>query len=749
MDAELLRVRLAADLPKPHILPVRDRAGFAAALQTGQFDVILTDHDLGNFDGFEALQMASRAAPNIPVIFVSGTMDDRLAVNSIKAGAADYIPKNQPFRLAAAVQRAVQDAKRRREDAEQPHRSREEFAAIVESSTDAVIGKNLDGIITSWNLAAEKIFGYREEEALGRSISMLLPPEQLEEENRIMERIRRGERVETFETVRMRKDAVLIQIAATISPIRNADGQVIGASKIARDITAAKHSEEALRTSENNYRLLFESNPTPIVLYERDTLAFLAVNEAAVRLYGCTREEFLKMTFNDIAIPEEVPGFVERLSQLTAEAGNSGIWRHRKKDGQLLEMEITSHAVVFDRKNAWLSLAIDVTERLNLEAQLRQSQKMESVGQLAGGIAHDFNNLLTVINGHAGLLLALPDLPQKIADPLKDISEAARRAAELTRQLLTFSRKNVLQPEIVELNEVVNNVSKMLRRIMGEDITLEVNPAPSLPAVKADLGMIEQIMLNLAVNSRDAMPRGGRLRIQTSSVIVDKAHVQQNPEASTGRYVCISFTDTGCGIAPENLPRIFEPFFTTKELDRGTGLGLATVYGIVKQHQGWIEVTSQVNQGATFQIFLPATSEAARALTHSSTEQRVIGGTETLLVVEDEAPLLKLMHHILGSYGYEVLGCSTGKAALEIWEANRRKINLLLTDMILPDGMAGPELAEILKISKPDLKVVYTSGYNTEKLARDFTLDRGANFIQKPFHARKLAETVYDCLNSK
>ena len=256
-------------------------------------------------------------------------------------------------------------------------------------------------------------------------------------------------------------------------------------------------------------------------------------------------------------------------------------------------------------------------------------------------------------------------------------------------------------------------------------------------------------MLNLAVNSRDAMPKGGKLSINTSSVMIDETQAQQNPEASTGRFVCLTFADTGCGIAPEILPCIFEPFFTTKKMDRGTGLGLATVYGIIKQHQGWIQVASQLGEGTAFQIFLPACGEKSGPLSQGSSEPRVIGGTETILVVEDELPLLKLIHHILESHGYMVLECTTGKSALENWEQRRRKIDLLLTDMVLPDGMTGPELAHTLQESKPGLKVIYTSGYDTQKLAKDLAVNDGSNFIQKPFHARKLAETVYDCLNNK
>ena len=507
-----------------------------------------------------------------------------------------------------------------------------------------------------------------------------------------------------------------------------------------------QHSLSLIQASENQYRLLFDSNPTPIFTYDDTTLAFVSVNEAAIRHYGYSKEEFLKLSLHDLAPPQDLPVFLDKLSQLAPGAGNSGIWRHRTKSGKFSEMEITSHHIM--PQKIYLSLAMDVTQRLSLEAQLRQSQKMDSIGQLAGGIAHDFNNLLTVINGHAGLLLAGEKLTTRGADSLKEIVEAGKRAGGLTRQLMTFSRKQEAHPQVVDLNEVVNHITKMLRRILGEDVALQVEFAPGLPSIKADLGMIEQVLLNLAVNSRDAMPRGGHLRISTSVVAIDAATARQNPEAATGQFVCLTFSDTGCGIAPENLGRIFEPFFTTKELDRGTGLGLATVYGIVKQHQGWITVQSRLQKGTTFQIFLPASADRGGALQMAPIEQKVIGGTETLLVVEDEAPLLKLMQHILESNGYKVLGCATGREALHIWGEHPKRIDLLLTDLILPDGMAGTELARILQLAKPGLKVLFTSGYNAERLAKEFPPGTHVNLVQKPFHARRLAEMVFETLNS-
>jgi len=508
-------------------------------------------------------------------------------------------------------------------------------------------------------------------------------------------------------------------------------------------------AEAARRAAQESNRLLFDNNPIPIYACDQRTLAFLAVNEAAVRLYGYSREEFLAMTLLDLAPPQDVPAFRHQLAGLSPGAGNCGVWRHRMKDGKCLEVEITSHGLAIGPRQAWLSMVMDVTERSGLEAQLRQAQKMESVGQLASGIAHDFNNLLTVISGHVGMLMAGPPSSPKAADSLKEISQATKRASDLTRQLMTFSRKHELHLHVVDLNEVVNNVGKMLRRILGEDIALRIEFAPGLPSIKADLGMLEQVLMNLAVNSRDAMPKGGQLLIRTAAARVDDALARLNPEAAPGEFVCLTFSDTGCGIAPENLGRIFEPFFTTKELGHGTGLGLATAYGIVKQHQGWIQVASRLGEGTTFQVYFPAWHEKSVPIIMPSGEQKVIGGAETILLVEDEPPLLKLMHHVLESYGYKVLDSSTGKAALDIWALQKKRIDLLLSDLILPDGMSGQELAKILQAERPGLKVIYTSGYDTERLAGDLPPAEGAVFIQKPFHARKLAETVFDTLRGK
>ncbi len=386
-------------------------------------------------------------------------------------------------------------------------------------------------------------------------------------------------------------------------------------------------------------------------------------------------------------------------------------------------------------------------ERLALEAQLRQAQKMEAIGTLAGGVAHDFNNILTVIHGNASLLLNGQMNAHDNTESARQIVRAAERAASLTRQLLMFSRKQVMQLSNLNLNEVVAQMTKMLQRILGEDIALQTNFAPHLGVVRGDAGMIEQILLNLAVNSRDAMPRGGRLVIATGTETLDKKLAAQQPDALPGFHVWLSVTDTGCGIPPETLPRIFEPFFTTKEVGKGTGLGLATVYGIVKQHRGWITVSSQVNQGTAVRIHFPALPGTDFEKKAAPAPAPLPHGTETILVVEDDTAVRSLIISLLKRCGYQVLEAHSGAVALRLWQEIRDKVDLLLTDMVMPDGMTGLQLAEELKRDKRGLKVIYVTGYSNELAGKNTSLIEGVNFLQKPFSPESLARALRIMLN--
>ncbi|HEY5296927.1 MAG TPA: response regulator [Verrucomicrobiae bacterium] len=391
----------------------------------------------------------------------------------------------------------------------------------------------------------------------------------------------------------------------------------------------------------------------------------------------------------------------------------------------------------------------DTTERLSLEAQLRQSQKMESVGQLAAGVAHDFNNMLTIIQGHSSSLLTKPALPEEINNPIQAIYFAAERAASLTRQLLMFSRKNVMQPRQLDLREIVDNMTKMLQRLIGENISLQFQRPAELPVVLGDSGMMEQVLMNLSVNARDAMLRGGKLIIGLDIADIDEDYIQTHPEAHVGRFVRLRVIDTGCGMDSTVLIHIFEPFFTTKEVGKGTGLGLATVYGIVKQHDGWLEVSSKPGTGTTFDIFFPAQDEmAVPGKPKTILPAPVAGGTETILIVEDEPVLRQMARDILKDCGYKIFEAASGKSALEVWSRHAGEIDLLLTDMVMPEGVSGVELAEKLLALQPDLKVVFTSGYTANEISPELLARTRAQFLQKPYAHEELAKIVRNSLDT-
>jgi PAS domain S-box-containing protein len=390
----------------------------------------------------------------------------------------------------------------------------------------------------------------------------------------------------------------------------------------------------------------------------------------------------------------------------------------------------------------------DVTERKRLEAQFRQVQKMEAFGQLAAGVAHDFNNILTIIQGNLSLLRASLVSTDELSGFIDQTITAADRAANLTRQLLTFSRRQTLQPRDLDLNEVVANMTRMLQRLIGEHIALEAHYTPGPAPVHADPGMMEQVLMNLAVNSRDAMPKGGSLILRTSTIRLNEADARRHPQARAGEFIELSVSDTGSGIPPEHLPHIFEPFFTTKETGKGTGLGLATVFGIVEQHDGWIEVESQPGWGATFHIFFPRLNHAAAmALEEAPAASEPRHGTETVLLVEDEIPVRELMRKLLTGHGYQVHEAASGIAAFNVWNTHRENIQLLVTDMVMPNGVSGRELADRLMSEKPGLKVIYCSGYTDDALGPDCPLRDTEYFLEKPFDPKKFLRQVRERLD--
>jgi PAS domain S-box-containing protein len=498
----------------------------------------------------------------------------------------------------------------------------------------------------------------------------------------------------------------------------------------------------SLERSEERYRLLFESNPLAMWVYDIETLAFLAVNEAAVRRYGYSRDEFLTMTIADIRPPEDIP---DMLANIRAAPGSPipRTWRHRRKDGSLIDVEITAGRIVFEGRDASLVLANDVSERKRLEHRLSETEKMEAIGRLAGGVAHDFNNLLTVIAGYTSLLLAQDT---NRCEELEEIAHAAEQAAALTRQLLAFSRRQVMHPQVLDLNAIIAGMRSMLHRIIGDDVTVGAQLASDLAPVEADQAQIERVILNLAANARDAMPSGGRLTIETANVELDAEYVSTHGEGTPGPHVLIAVSDTGMGMSPEVRARLFEPFFTTKEAGAGTGLGLATVFGVVKQSGGSIYVYSEEGAGTTFKIYLPAARAEDVPAPAPVAEPAIARGTETIMVVEDDESVRELVRLILTSHGYEVHAVGDPSDAARVCREVPAGVDLLLTDVVMPQ-LSGRELAECLAEDNPGLRVLFMSGYSDEAVYRHGVLSPDAAFIEKPFTERTLTRKVREVLD--
>jgi len=617
------------------------------------------------------------------------------------------------------------------------------LADIVESSDDAIIGISTEGAITSWNGGAEKLSGYTARETIGHPFAAVVAVDSEGDAASVPLPIGTQEPIRNLEVKWVRKDGRRVPVSLTVSPILGSGGTIQGGSIFARDITAARRAQQALEESERRYRLLFDNNPQPMWVYDQATLEFLTVNETAVRSYGYAREEFLRMTLKDIRPEEDIPKLLESTATPPTGLNKEGPWRHRKKNGQIISVEITEHPLQYGEHAACLVMATDITERLRLEEQFRQSQRLESVGRLAGGVAHDFNNLLTVINGYSDMLLKDLAPGDPGLDAIGEIREAGERAAGLTQQLLAFSRRQVMQLAVLDLNAVVATTKSFLRRLIGEDVELVTKLSPELGSIQADAVQIQQIIMNLAVNSRDAMPHGGTLLIETANAVLDESYRAEYPGIRPGPYVMLAITDTGVGMSQEVQARIFEPFFTTKELGKGTGLGLATVYGMVKQGGGWIWVYSEPARGTTFKIYFPRTDQTPSAV--APVIETDLHGTETILVVEDQTEVRVLTVTGLSRFGYTVHGFATGREALAFCDAFHGDIHLVITDVVMPD-MNGREVAAQIARIRPAARVLFMSGYTTNVIVHHGALDADVEYLQKPFTPASLARRVREVL---
>ncbi len=615
-------------------------------------------------------------------------------------------------------------------------RAARRLAALVETSGDAIVVSALDGTITDWNAGAERLYGYHRDEAIGRSLTeLIIPPDRQAEMPESRAHLREVGSVND-EVLHVRRDGSTVPVEATASIIHDASGTIAGISLIARDITRRRENELAIR----RLATIVESSPDVIYTFETNG-SVIVWNAAAERVYGYGADEIVGRS---IAVLSDAGEQSRMLESLFARLGrgetvvNEGV--AVRKDGGRVEISYTAFPIR-DAHGTIVAggvIARDVTERQKLEAQLRQAQKMEAVGQLAGGIAHDFNNLLTVITGYGGLARALVNGGTG-AEELEEIERAAQRAAALTSQLLAFSRRQLLDPVLLDLSEVARGLVPMLDRLIGEDIAVEARLEPELPNVLADAGQLEQVIVNLAVNARDAMPNGGTLTIETRTLYLDE-------EDGPAHYVCLSVSDTGTGIDREVLPHIFEPFFTTKTVGEGTGLGLASVHGAISQSGGYVRVYSEIGHGTVFKLFLPATTEKAAPLPDPRAGEDRLGGAETILVCEDEDSVRSLVERLLSRAGYRVLSADRPSEALAIVDAEPGRIDGLVSDVIMPD-MPGPELARRLQDLRPGLRTLFLSGYTADTVHGRGNLPPGSAFLEKPFDRVTLLRTLRELLD--
>jgi PAS domain S-box-containing protein len=654
---------------------------------------------------------------------------------------------------AAASYVSLAITRKRSEEALQASEAR--LHAIIQNTPNVAVELyDLDGRVRFWNEAATRMFGWDIDEAIGKTLDQLIhTPEEAQSFLQLLRQIAgTGKPLGPLEYHFCRRDGTEGWCLSTTFEIPGFGGVPMFVCMDV-DITERKLAETAMRQSEERFRQVVENIQEVFWMVDGRDGQMLYISPGYEKIWGRPCEQLYRspVKWFEAIHPDDRERVPQRFPTNENFHEYDEAYRIVRPDGSVRWI----HDRAFPIRDALgqvyriAGVAEDITERRQIEERLRQSQKMEAIGQLAGGVAHDFNNILAAVMMEVELAATVRNLPHEAREGLQVIGAAADKAAALTRQLLLFSRRQVMQPRRLDINGVVTNLAKMLQRILGEDVRVELHLHPSPVVAHADAGMLDQIIMNLAVNARDAMPTGGRLVIETTERYISEEDLRASPDASAGRHVCLAVSDTGVGMTDEVKAHLFEPFFTTKQPGKGTGLGLATIFGIVKQHRGWIRVYSEVDQGTTVRIFLPAVETGHDLPTAEAALTSPRGGHETILLVEDEMSVREVMRRMLERHGYRVLEAVSGMDALRLWGEQGDRVDLVFTDLVMPGGIGGRELAEQLRFIQPNLKIVFTSGYSAELGGGTgpMGMKEGVNFVQKPSSLNQVLETLRRCLD--